>query len=596
LVSVQQRVQELELLLSQTKATNNQLKTENNRLSATTHSPTRKCHHAPVIEALELEAIELRNENLELRANAREADTAKLNLKRALSILPSTTNIRELEQEIQLLQATERNANNRAEALAAALEDWEAVGKLLAPASEHPFEAAQQAQTLLKDNTDLHNKLRRLSQTAFEQSARSPNDTMAGASTSGMFSGNLSSDNCHTLWNSLPEATRQHFNIPQPDTSVDLITALSRILIPLDTHPAEAANALNLEPNTPWDTSLDIMLNHAAHECPEEHGGSSSRLFKVSDVPRFTSVREYASYRSQLCDFFLNEDSPKRADFAKALTRITSAFDDPHAKMAKQAWNLRNICHPTSWELTTQEFLKAMDEKFESQTILQDTKIAWMACKPRPDEKPNEFFTRFEAATAQYQAIAKRKGTPVVSDAVMVERLLTILPHYLTNNARDSLILSDKVMENMSFVELRKFFEVKWTYLPRPAAKGHDTKTNFNTAATRSSPASFAPKEPKTYACGFHGNYETVPSVPQKFRGSIFSDPRKPAENAENEARKRRCAAEPLCINCRRPRDQHQTMGANFKPITLSASTRNAPAAPTGQLTITDSPEIEELD
>jgi hypothetical protein len=589
LVSVQQRVQELELSLSQTKATNTQLKTENNRLSATPHSPTRKCNHAPLLEKLEKE-------------------------RQTLQDLVQSSDER---SQLQVHQA-QVEAVTQIEAAEQELVEWERVGRILYKETNQqgkpdPVDVAAHAKDLilaLTKSTNLNRKYletkrelealrksqRRLSDVAFQQNTITPSNTMAGSSTSGMFSGNLSSDNCHTLWSSLPEATRQHFNIPQPDTSVELIAALSRVLIPLDTHPAEAANALNLEPNTPWDTSLDVMLNHAAHECPEEHGGSSSRLFKVSDVPRFTSVREYASYRSQLCDFFLNEDSPKRADFAKALTRITSAFDDPHAKMAKQAWNLRNICHPTSWELTTQEFLRAMDEKFESQTILQDTKIAWMACKPRPDEKPNEFFTRFEAATAQYQAIAKRKGTPVVSDAVMVERLLTILPHYLTNNARDSLILSDKVMENMSFVELRKFFEVKWTYLPRPAAKGHDTKTNFNTATTRSSPASFAPKEPKTYACGFHGNYETSPAVPQKFRGSIFSDPRKPAENAENEARKKRCAAEPLCINCRRPRDQHQTMGANFKPITLSASTRNTPAAPTGQLAITDSPEIEELD
>jgi hypothetical protein len=327
------------------------------------------------------------------------------------------------------------------------------------------------------------------------------------------------------------------------------------------------------------------MIDHASHECPEITGTTTterSRLFKVTDVPKFTSVKEYASYRSQMEDFFLNEDEPRRADFAKALSRITSAFEDPHAKMAKQGWNLREICDPVSWKQTTDNFLAAMDDKFESQTILQDTKIAWMSCKPKQDEKPSEFFTRFEAASTNYQTVAARKGTPVLTDPIMVERLLTVLPRYLTDNARDSLVLSGKTMENMSSRELRKFFEVKWTYLPRPAATGHNTKTNYQTANNRLTPvnndAARKAKEPKTYACGFHGNYDTNPPVPENLRGSIFPDPRDPSKATENLARRQRCTNHGCCINCRRTREQHQTNGTNFRPITMQANTRAAPA------------------
>jgi len=580
--------QNLAQRVAQLQATNNQLKEDNNRLSILPHKDPAFSHlqedHQELVNTfneLNQEYSQLQIEALELRTKAKERDILRRDLQRLLATFPDTPDARTLESLIEELRNTERNSNNRAAALSASLEDWENVGKLLSPDSSHPFEAATKAAQLLETNTKLKEQLhklrshhRRLSDNITQSRGNSNMSEERG--TSGMFTGTLTPEQCKFLWNQIPLEFRKHKE-QEPMTSEDLVRALLHNIS--CAHPSQAARVLGDETGQQdWDTSLTQMDLLAHHECPEPeetNTSSGSKLFRSSDVPTFKDDKDYDGFRGMLVAFLQSEDPPRRSEYGRALLRILSSIEAPSARIAAKNWNVQNLIRPT-WAGTCQEFLTALDRKFESQTILQDSKIAWMACRPKDNEKPSEFFNRFEGLTAQLQDVQRRKNAPVLSDSIITERLLLILPRYLTNNARIHFAQSGQLMELQTPEELRKYFEVTWTYTPRPAATGHDTKSRFKTANASPAPA-HAANNVKERQCGIIASYDTSPPVPQEARGPLMPDA-DPAKSAANNARRHFCAQRKLCLYCRRSQSEHQASAPRFKPVTLQGNARPAPA------------------
>ena len=580
--------QNLSQRVAQLQATNNQLKEDNNRLSTLPHKDPAFSHlqenHQELVETfndLNQEYSQLQLEALELRSKAKERDTLQRDLQRVLTLFPETPDIPHLEKSIEELRNTERNSNTLATALAASLEDWENVGKLLAPTSSHPFEAATKAAQLLEQNNELRKQLeklrshhRRLSDNITQ--SRGSDNMPEERGTSGMFTGSLTPEQCKFLWNQIPLEFRQHKE-QEPTTSEDLVRALIHNIS--CAHPSQAARVLGDETGQQdWDTSLVQMDELYNHQCPEPEENStfvSSKLFRSSDVPTFKDDKDYDGFRGSLVSFLQSEDPPRRAEYGRALLRILSSIEAPSARVAAKNWNVQNLLRPT-WEATYQQFLDALDKKFESKTILQDSKIAWMGCRPKETEKPSEFFNRFEGLTAQLQDVQRRKNAPVLSDSIITERLLLILPRYLTNNARIHFAQSGQLMELQTPEELRKYFEVTWTYTPRPAATGHDTKSRFKTANASPAPAHTA-NNVKERQCGIIASYDTSPAVPSEARGPLMPDA-DPAKSAVNNARRHYCAQRKLCLYCRRPQSEHQASAPRFKPVTLQGNARPAPA------------------
>lgn len=580
--------QNLAQRIAQLQATNTQLKEDNNRLSTLPHKDPAFSHlqedHQRLVETfngLNQEYAQLQLEALELRTKAKESDNLRRSLQRALSIFPGTSDVASLETLVEELRNTERNSNNLASALTASLEDWENVGKLLAPTSSHPFEAATKATQLLDQNHTLKEQLdklrshhRRLSDN-ITQSRGNPN-MPEERGTSGMFTGTLTPEQCKFLWNQIPAEFRTHKD-QEPTTSEDLVRALLHNIS--CAHPSQAARVLGDETGQQdWDTSLTQMDQLVHHECPEPEEittSSGSKLFRSSDVPTFKDDKDYDGFRGSLVSFLQSEDPPRRSEYGRALLRILSSIEAPSARIAAKNWNVQNLLCPT-WTATYQKFLSALDKKFESQTILQDSKIAWMACRPKENEKPSEFFNRFEGLTSQLQDVQRRKNAPVLSDSIITERLLLILPRYLTNNARIHFAQSGQLMELQTPEELRKYFEVTWTYTPRPAATGHDTKSRFKTANASPAPAHTS-NNVKERQCGIIASYDTSPPVPQEARGPLMPDA-DPAKSAVNNARRHFCAQRKLCLYCRRSQSEHQASAPRFKPVTLQSNARPAPA------------------
>jgi hypothetical protein len=384
---------------------------------------------------------------------------------------------------------------------------------------------------------------------------------------SGMFQGQLTAADCKVIWNALP-AEYRHLQEGEnaPSTSVELIAMLMNNVRCF--HVEENHDDLgDLAQGLDWEVNREVVRGLAGHECPAHQVSTTrSTLFKASEVPKFTNTKEYDDYRSSLLMFFQSTETPARHEFGTALLRILSTFEDPTAKQAAKGWNVRPLCHTSSWEITYRQFLAALDDKFQSATLLQDTKIEWMKCRPRENERPTDFFNRFEALTTQLQDVQARLGAPELSPTVVSERLLLVLPRYLTDDARQNVARTGEMLELKSPKELRKYFEISWTYLPKPAATGHNTKANYQTGNTRAAPVAQGGNEPRQRKCGLFNSYETSPAVPHALRGSLYPDPKNPDRDAANLARHADCLRQNLCQSCRRPRNQHP-VGTNFQEI-----------------------------
>lgn len=569
--------QNLSQNLARLQATNNQLKEDNNRLSTLPHKDPAFSRLQEDYQKLATQFNELNDEYKYLFNKTQETQ----------ALLPGVKNLEQLQSAIKGKIQTESHADQLAGELQASLFEWENVGlALLSTKDGRPptaLEAQKQADNVVqafRATKEQLEKLRQHHRRLSDSITQSRPATMADNTThaTGMIQGeNFTPGNIRTIWEQIPEEYRQ---LPSgqkaPTNIVDLLSTLGQIQCQ---HPRQLAQVLGDETGTQdWDTSLVQVDEHCNHQCPEPVAipASASRLFKSSDVPTFKDDKDYDGFRGSLVAFLQSEDTPQRSDFGRALLRILSSIEAPSARVAAKNWNVQNLLRPT-WEATYQQFLEALDKKFESQTILQDSKIAWMACRPKESEKPSEFFNRFEGLTSQLQDVQRRKNAPVLSDSIITERLLLILPRYLTNNARIHFAQQGRLMELQTPEELRKYFEVTWTYTPRPAATGHDTKSRFKTANASPAPANASPNNVKERQCGIIASYDTYPSVPNEARGSLMPDP-DPAKSAVNAARRHYCAQRKLCLFCRRPQSEHQASAPRFKPVTLQGNARPAPA------------------
>jgi hypothetical protein len=571
--------QQLEQRTARLQATNNQLREDNNRLSTFPHKD-------PAFSLL-------------------QEDHKKL-----------VENFNELNQEYQRLQQTLQETRNKQafefEDFQGIIKDWEQVGKALLAKPYHPetFQPdpekalihAQNVIQALSASRNLHNQEqkeirdltqqlntlrshhRRLSDTITQ--ARSPPRMADTTHATGMIQGDtFSPGNIRTLWEQIPEQYRQ---LPEganaPQTIVDFITALGQLTCQ---HPQEIAEDLttgnpDLHPDS-WEESRSLVRGLAAQPPPGQNilfpnPFQTSRLFKITDVPKFTNAREYDSFRSKLIRFLRTVEPPNPSEFNRALEIVLSSFEDEAIAKATQSWDVSRLIHPT-WRETYTSFMEALDKKFLSSDYLEQVEKQWNKTWPRKDETMAEFFNRFDGITNQYAEAVKRSGVPPLTMEVIVGQLVRVLPMYITDFIRLQLKMTNKGnIKNLSVDELRDQAEYASTYLPKPAAKEHATSTRYETGKVRQTPANHARTEVRTMNCGMVCSYDTSPPVPTEARGSIYPDKNNPSNNVINEARRGYVARNNLCRNCRRPASQHNTISARFNPVPKEGNARPAPA------------------
>lgn len=474
--------------------------------------------------------------------------------------------------------------------LQAALIEWENVGLLLLPSKDGAPPTALEAQVQTQNLINaLAASVRYPKRTPPSSPKMTEPSSKASKTASGMYTGpELSQEDFAFFWKHIPEWLKKELN--QPETLIEYINALSQLGCE---HPRHLGETLGDE-NQPWEESIEQVENLQLRN--PRTTSTESRLFRASDVPRFTNTADYAGFRSSLLMFLESEAPPRPSEYGRALTRILSTFEDPVAQSAARGWKINELINTRSWEVTYRQFLAALDDKFQPATAVEDMKIAWLKCKPKDNEKPADFFNRFEAATMDYDDIRERSGLGKIANQVIAERLLTVLPRYLVNDARNTFARAGEQIELKTPKELRKLFEITWTYLPKPAGVGHNTKSNFQTGTTRNGPAQKGQNEVRTMGCGMVCSYDTSPPVPAQARGSIYPDQRNPQNNPANLERLQYVLDNNLCKNCRRGPHEHKTVGAIFapaKPMARTRRTRNTEEPPRRYNTV--SPPLERL-
>lgn len=396
---------------------------------------------------------------------------------------------------------------------------------------------------------------------------------------SGMYTGpELAAEDIQFFWNSIPKWLRQNLEIPQ--TNTDYVISLGQLNCH---HPRQAALALgNENPNQEWDISIEQMEQWASHVCPAftTQGAipTESKLFRVSDIPELQDTKEYEHYRNALQRFLRANADPAPQEFGRALERILQNLTAPSARIASATWDVTKLIRPT-WKQTTEKLISSFDEKFQDNNLLEKTQIAWYQTKLKDNDDINDFFLRYEAAADQYLLAQRRLGLPEevqIGPAVVTTRLIQILPPYLRNalKLRASSRTPRRQLETLTLQELRADLDELWRYMPRPAAKGHNTQGNFQTGNTRNGPAQKRQNEIRTMGCGMVCSYDTSPPVPQEARGSIYPDQRNPQNDPANLARLHFVLQNNLCKNCRRGPHEHKTVGAIFSPAKQPAHTR----------------------
>lgn len=592
--------------LDRLRATNNKLKEENNRLST---APAPKHKDTKELRKLEKQNRELSKEiedakkqikttladHQELRGTTASAGAAlqkAINDKESLiedlhnlfKLLPGVQNLHHCKEAIKGLQQTEKHSDQLVGELQNALLEWENLGLLLLPSEDGtppgPLDCQIQAQNLI-------NALAAAVQFPKRTPPTSPKMAGSSKTASGMYTGpELTQEDFSFFWKHIPGWLRKEH--AQPQTLVDYIHALSQLGCE---HPRHLGETLGDE-NQPWEESIEQVENLQLRN--PRTTSTESRLFRASDVPRFTNTADYAGFRSSLLMFLESEAPPRPSEYGRALTRILSTFEDPVAQSAARGWKINELINTRSWEVTYRQFLAALDDKFQPATAVEDMKIAWLKCKPKDNEKPADFFNRFEAATMDYDDIRERSGLGKIANQAIAERLLTVLPRYLVNDARNTFARAGEQIELKTPKELRKLFEITWTYLPKPAGVGHNTKNNFQTGTARNGPAQKGQNEVRTMGCGMVCSYDTSPPVPTQARGSIYPDQRSPQNNPANLERLQYVLDNNLCKNCRRGPHEHKTVGAIFapaKPMARTRRTRNTEEPPRRYNTVPPPPE-----
>lgn len=602
------------LQLSQLLNQKQQLQEENNRLSK--HgSPPRKCNHAPQIEELqrslqvkETENTSLRSENASLRRTlsayqqiAPEYNSPKQlseylsNLQREVSSLQATILSTELQasksrHDTQVAQQEAQQATTQLaidfENFQGKIKDWERVGKALlkSPYNKETFQpdpdlALEHAQQLVKALTASLG-LHAATMTQPEEGTPSA-PTRDQQATSGMWpGGELTPDQCRSLWNQIPPILRTH-RPNTPTNSVEMMEALAQTGC---LHPHQLHLSLGNLSRNDWDENI-LFVEQLAEQARSPNPNpvvlqNTSRLFKVSEIPEFSNTKEYERYRSQLQRFLRAHGDPQPQEFGQALERILQAFTADSAKVAAESWLVTDLIRPT-WAETTAALISALDNKFEDNNLLEEAQLKWYQTKLKDGMDINEFFNLYDAAAARYLLAQKRKGIPEnaqISPAVVTTRLIQILPPYLRNALKLRLAPAGQIAETMTLNQLRPHLEDLWRYLPKPAGVGHNTNNRFQTASSKLNPSSNGPNRETERQCGLICSYDTSPPVPSQFRGPLFPDPKDAQKSAENHHRRLACANAQVCLYCRRPRSEHKASGPRFKPVLPPPSTRHTPA------------------
>lgn len=321
-------------------------------------------------------------------------------------------------------------------------------------------------------------------------------------------------------------------------------------------------------------------LRNADHPMPPPPPLAPARLFRASDVPKFTDNSKYEDFRSSLSMFLQSCDEPEPADYPRGLMRIIATFEDPVARAASQGWDV-TPCIRQNWILTKKAFLAALDSKFASATVLEDAIVEFMRVHPKESESASSFFNRFEAAVARRRAIETRKNVTKVSDETVAARLLAILPRHLVDDLRLSYARRGEIIEMKTPEDLRPEFERTWAYVPAPYKP---PKASTPAARQRAAPAlPSAGNQVTQRRCGLVVSYDSAPAVPTDLRGGLYPSPRNnPQQNSQNAARRAIAASRHVCEYCRRPRSEHHASGPNFKAVTATdpPRTRAAPFAP----------------
>lgn len=396
---------------------------------------------------------------------------------------------------------------------------------------------------------------------------------------SGAIQGNIEPADCRTLWREILQRLQLPEDPSPPQSSVELMGKI-QTLSPCN-HPEQINEDLGNFAEEVWEDNRSAIRGLVlSQENPNlQTTAQSTKLFKISDVPKFSNTREYDTFRTKLIRFLRTVQPPSPLDYARALEIILTSFEDESITRATLGWDVTQLIRPT-WTLTYDAFLHALDLKFQAKDFLEKAEATWMKTYPKNDETPADFFNRFDGVTNQYVEAAKRSNIPVPNEPIIVGRLVQVLPRYLKDHIRIQLrATTGENIQNLTMERIRDLAEYSWTYLPKPAATGHNTDKRYNTASTKSSPAITGPaNNVKERQCGIIASYDTSPAVPTEARGSLMPDS-DPVKSAANNARRHYCAQRNLCLYCRRPRSEHQASAPRFKAVTIQANSRPAPAA-----------------
>lgn len=570
-----------------------------------------------------LKTEERRNELLEEKKDLL-AENARLTQELKDQLATANDQIAQLDRaaatKVQSLEGQKQNLLQQTREVSEELADWEtniseALGKIEydGDAVQHLTLAEARAEIeKLRRNSDL-SALRSLLPAVLQNNTFSPtllasalrlqfaSATMAPQGGSGRFSVTFSEGNSiATVWATIPSHLRR--GRPQPTTSQEFNDFLNELLInnppaaPTScSHPSQLATQLGMDQDQDWDTSLGMVQDLLQAPGPAPTTFAPTRLFKPSDVPEFNDTKKYFEYRSTLRMFLLSEEDPAPGEYGRALLRILSTFKDDTARAAATGWDISPIIQPT-WPATREAFLQALDQKFLSETILEETIQEFLRVYPKEADNATSFFNRFEAALSKRRAVESLRHVTPVSNETVTARLLSVLPRYLVENLRLDLARRGTIIETLDPSELRTQMGRTWAYVPAPLKPA---RTPIGARAAPASPT--GGNQVTTRTCGLTVSYDSSPPVPQTLRGSLFPDSRQPANNPANAARRRLAVSMQVCQYCRRPRSQHQAVGTNFKAVTPETGVRlanqNPPpatiAAPTTQRLL---PAPEEVD
>lgn len=399
-----------------------------------------------------------------------------------------------------------------------------------------------------------------------------------------------------SFWDTIPDGIKQ--GRPQPNTPdelrqflIDAVTTPPQTTIAPCAHPSELARHTG-DPTgqQPWDASIQIVDDLMDHPMPPVHPPpaivhTAARLFKTSEVPKLEDTTQYEEYRARLVAFVEAENEPDPTEYSRALLRLRAGLTAPTAVNAARDWEVQPLVRPR-WLLTNRDdptaagnpdstvaaFLTALDQKFQSATLLDDTTREYMKCHPKPSENPQDFFNQFEAAVNKRRSVERRCGAPTLTNDAIIDRLTAIMPRYLT----DHLKLHHGGLAGLkrrSLQQLRTDYCEAWSYLPKAPTGPPAPNPRVRTAPRNETEPR---NEVKTRQCGLTVSYDSAPPVPQALRGSLYApnDPTAPT-------RRNLAASMNVCEYCRRPREQHQTVGANFKPVTRAGP--NVAVTPRGR-------------